>query len=99
MTLHEFLVIAAGLIVGWMGVSRVIALLSPDSRAAGDREWWEILGVSPNASAAEIDEAYKKKRDALAQRKLKIMTLPEQQEAMREQAVLDAAYRRALEQT
>lgn len=59
MTMTELLAIAFGLFVGYWLVSRLLERKPPE--ASGDAPagpWHEILGVSPEATVAEIDAAY-----------------------------------------
>ncbi len=95
MSLSEMLVISAGLIVGWVVVSRVISAYSRKSQEFVNGEWSDILGVSPDATSDQIDDAYDKKCRELKEQECMIMTNSEQEKAAQIQAHLDSAYRRS----
>ena len=95
MSLSELLVISAGLILGWVVVSRVISAHFRKSPEFADGEWSDILGVSPDATAKQIDDAYDKKCHELKERELRIMTHSEQEKAAQIRAHLDSAYLRS----
>ena len=97
MSVLEILVIVAGLVAGWFVVARLLVSMDASIDAGGDREWFEILGVRPDAAEDETEKAYQEKRMALLQKSLKIMTLEEQKAAAASQQRLEDAYRESRE--
>lgn len=97
MSVLEILVIVAGLVAGWFVVSRLLVSTDASIDAGGDREWFEILGVRPDAPEDETEKAYQEKRMALLQKSLKITTLEEQKAAAASQQRLEDAYRESRE--
>lgn len=92
MSLNEFLVVLVGLIGGWAIVSLVISARPPKSPDREGKEWFDILGVTSDASPEQIAKAYKEKCHELRNRQLRIMTTSEQAQATRDQASLESAY-------
>lgn len=97
MSALEIFVVVAGLAGGWLVVSRLLGRSDASLDAGGDREWFEILGVQPDAAKDEIEKAYHEKRMAFLERSLKIMTLEEQKAASAAQQLLEDAYRESKE--
>lgn len=80
MNLTEILVIAGGLIVGWLAVSRLMAgNPSPEQAWQSDPAagWAETLGVSKDASQKQIDAAYEIRLEQLDRGKPAMLTQPE----------------------
>lgn len=94
MSLNELLIIGIGLVAGWLLVSKVMAASAHprDDLPAGD--WHDVLGVPRDASPPQIDAAYERKCRELEKRDARIATMPEQEQAARRRAVVDAAYQR-----
>ena len=61
MTTTELLAIAFGLVIGYWLVSRLLDRKPPDASSdAPTGPWHEVLGISPEATVAEIDAAYER---------------------------------------
>ena len=97
MSALEIFVIVAGLAGGWIVVSRLLDRSDASLEAGGDRDWFDVLGIRPDAAEDEIERAYQGKRMALRQKSLKIMTLDEQKAASASQQRLEDAYRNGKE--
>ena len=99
MSVPEILVIVVGLAVGWFIVSLFLRRTDTSNDDDKDREWFEVLQVGSNATDEEVENAYRKMREALQQRSLRIMTLEEQKAALAAQQRLDDAYRKSRTRT
>ena len=97
MSALEIFVIVAGLAGGWIVVSRLLDRSDASLEAGGDREWFEVLGIQPDAAEDEIETAYHGKRMAMLQKSPKIMTLDEQKAASASQQRIKDAYRNGKE--
>lgn len=95
MSFSELLVIAIGLIVGWAVVSRIVTAYAREPHKISNGDWFEILGVPPDATSDQIDAAYERKRRELSVRELRIMTTPEQKKAAQQREYIDSAYHRS----
>lgn len=107
MTGLEILVIAVGLIVGWMVVSRFMVARPPslptsvkaDGDPGSDAPWHDVLGVPAGAGFEQIQRAHREKMAELDRSAPAIMT--ESERAIRDQlrARLEEAYRTATQQS
>lgn len=95
MSLREVVAISVGLIIGWVVVSRIMTAYLREPYETSNGDWFEVLGVPPDATRAQIDAAYDKNRRELHERELRIMTTAEQKVAAQKRAHIDAAYHRS----
>ena len=99
MTITEIIVIVAGLVVGWLLISKLMSNMKvtsdilPDSL---DASWNEILDVPIEADPAMIQTAYERRLADLERNKPLTMTDPEAAKHAEACARLDAARREGL---
>ena len=105
MTSGELITIGVGLLVGWGAVwlliSKFQGLSVPlakdlEDLQDNDKPWTDVLGVSPEASGAEIRRAYECKLAQLSERQPSILTEEEMRVQKQLRDGLDAAYRVAV---
>jgi uncharacterized protein (DUF927 family) len=97
MSLNELLITLIGLVAGWAIVSITVSIRRKRSAATLSGEWFEILGVPPDAALDQIDEAYERRFRILKESEPSIKTVSEDRAFLQKQGALDIAYRTAKE--
>jgi hypothetical protein len=109
MSLNEWLVIGAGLLIGWGAVSFLFRTGGPAPRQkweevadavmdgeAGNVDWWVLLGVSANANRAEVQAAYECLINQAGANAPAVETAPESARREQRLALLTDAYEEGL---